>query len=161
MVTIVKKTDPATEGQPAPDAAAAAADPGLADLAAQAASLEGEAGPVAGVAAVQSDNLEAELLSALQLARVAAGSLLKWWPEFREVWSDQALANIASAGAEVMRRHGWNMGELLSQWGPYIALVGAITPPAMVTYQAMQDHKAEQMRAARAAREGATNGGQG
>jgi hypothetical protein len=165
MVTVVKK-EPA-EGQAegsTPEAVQTGA--GMADLMQEAQALEASAAPLqpgspGGPAAVISDNLEAEVLSALQMARVAAGQAVPWWPEYREVWSDQTLQSIAAAGAEVMRRHGWNMGELLGKWGPYIALVGAIAPPAMVTYQVVKERREQAAAAARAKAEGGPDGGAG
>lgn len=147
MVTVVKK-----------DEAAAAPDVGadLSDLMNEAQGLETEHGGAGqpgapGQVPAMGGNLEAELLSALQMARMAAEKLaFSWWPEFREVWSDQTLQSIATAGAEIMRRHGWGMGELLSKWGPYFALGGAILPPSMVTYQVIKQRQEDERRAARA-----------
>ncbi|MDN3923339.1 hypothetical protein, partial [Roseateles violae] len=53
------------------------------------------------------------------------------------------------AGAAVMHKHGWTMGELMSSWGPYIALVGAVVPPSLVTYQAIKQRQADEQAAAR------------
>jgi hypothetical protein len=165
MVNVVKKPGEPADVQDASAPTAGQAGPAADDLAAlsaEAAALEAGAmpGPVPVGQAVVSDNLEAEVLSALQMARLAAGSMLKWWPDFKAVWSDDALRNIAAAGAEVMRRHGWSMGELMSSWGPYIALVGAIAPPAMVTYQAIQERKEEERRAANLRTGGLASGGE-
>ena len=87
----------------------------------------------------QASTAATELLCALQLARVIVLPAFEWWPEFARTWSDPQLQAIAQAGADVMTRHGWTMGELMAQWGPYIALAGATLPPCLVTYQAMRN----------------------
>lgn len=161
MVTVIK-APAAPETPPVEDAKPAPVSADLQGLAAEAAALEAEAGGAApgqpGAAVPAVDNLEAELLSALQMARLGVGKFaFGWWQDFPQVWNDQTLQAIASAGAEIMRRHGWSMGEVLSQWGPYIALAGAVAPPSLVTWQALQERKAQERRARQ---EGATNGGQ-
>jgi hypothetical protein len=40
-----------------------------------------------------------------------------------------------------MDKHGWTMGEMLTAYGPYIALIGATLPPSLVTYQAIKARK--------------------
>jgi hypothetical protein len=85
----------------------------------------------------------AELNDALQLARALAAPTMSWWPQFGEVWSDKALSAIAMAGAQVMQRHGWTMAETWAKLGPYIALVGALAPPSLVTWQAVKQHQAQ------------------
>lgn len=90
----------------------------------------------------------AELLQALQLLRLIAAPAMKWWEHFAEVWSDAQLIAISEAGAQVMQRHGWSMGELMSKWGPYLALVSAVGLPGLATYQALA-YKREQEQAAK------------
>ncbi|MFT3665570.1 hypothetical protein [Piscinibacter sp.] len=120
-------------------------------LAAEAASLEAGAAPAAPSAAQtrQADSEAAELLGALQMARMMVAPMFGWWAQFGEVWSDQALERIAAGGALVMQRHGWTMGGLMGEFGPYIALAGATLPPSFVTWQAIKAHRAELERAAR------------
>lgn len=90
------------------------------------------------IKAPPSDGLEDDLLSALKMAQaVARGGV--WWltpDEFERLWGDQTLRGIAGPGAEIMRRHGWDVAGLMSRYGPYIALAGAIAPPAIATGQA-------------------------
>lgn len=83
----------------------------------------------------------AELLGALQMARMMVAPMFAWWPEFGETWGDQTLQGIAQSGGEIMRRHGWTMGDVLGQYGPYIALAGSTLPPAWVTWQAIKVQK--------------------
>jgi len=130
-----------------------APSPGLDALAAQAAAIEGAAAPAAAPGqAVDAPKLSTadELLSALTMARMIVSPGFGWWPEFGQVWGDGTLRGIADAGAEVMQRHGVTMGEMWSQWGPYIALAGATLPPSLVTYQAITERKAEREREQRA-----------
>jgi hypothetical protein len=87
-----------------------------------------------------------ELLGALQMVRTMASPLMAWWPEFGQVWNDDALGAIAASGAEIMHRHGWTLGEAWGQFGPYIALIGAALPPSLVTWQAVQQRRADARR---------------
>lgn len=125
-----------------------AASPGLDALAAQAAAIEGAAAPAApgqGAGVPQLSTAD-ELRAALEMARLVVAPAFRWWPDFGAVWSDGTLRGIADAGAAVMERHGVTMGEVWSQWGPYIALAGATLPPSLVTYQAMAERKEQQQR---------------
>ena len=97
-------------------------------------------------AASEQEQARAELREALGMLRMMAAPAMDWWPMFAKVWSDQQLDAISAAGAAVMMRHGWTMGELMGQWGPYLALVGAVLPPSLVTYQAIRQHREEQQR---------------
>lgn len=87
-------------------------------------------------------NTAAELLGALQLARLPAAQAFAWWPQFGEVWGDQTLTGIAESGGAIMDRHGWSMGEVMSTWGPYIGLAGTLGPAILVTVQAVKVQKA-------------------
>lgn len=89
----------------------------------------------------QASTAAAELLGALQLARVIVSPAFAWWPDFARTWSDPQLQAIAQAGADVMTRQGWTMGEVMATWGPYIALAGATLPPSLVTYQAIRERR--------------------
>lgn len=87
---------------------------------------------------------EAELLEVLKSARDMGAAVLDWWPQYQATWSDQKLAAIAQAGAQIMARHGLTLGELFTAWGPYLALAVATIPPSLVTYAAIRQHNAEQ-----------------
>lgn len=132
-----------------PEAGAAPAGMDALDvLAHQAEALEGSTtGPQEEAQAAQElaevTTAAAELLAALEMLRLMAAPLMDWWPLFEKVWSDRQLQAISTAGAAVMQRQGWTMGELMAQWGPYIALVGAVLPPSLVTYQAVKQRQEE------------------
>jgi hypothetical protein len=99
-------------------------------------------------AQAQSDEIGStaqELAQALTAARDMAAPLLDWWAEYMTVWSDARITAISDAGAVVMQRHGWSMGDMFSRWGPYLALISAAGLPALATYQAIK-HKLEQDR---------------
>lgn len=139
-------SDLPSEGPPAAPGAG-----GLDVLELQAASLEqGAAAPgqaqaeqLAGDAIASAS---ADLLAALTMLRMMVAPGMGWWDQFGQVWGDGTLKGIADAGAAVMHRHGWTTGELLQQWGPYIALVGATLPPSLVTYQAVKLRRVEAAR---------------
>lgn len=113
-------------------------------LAAQATELETSALPAAQRPAAeptpqqQAEDTAAELRGALEMARLMVAPMFGWWSEFGHVWSDATLQGIATGGAAVMQRHGWTMGEAFSQFGPYIALGGALLPPCIATHQAIK-----------------------
>jgi hypothetical protein len=98
--------------------------------------------------AAQQSQTEQELKAALEMVRMMAGPAFAWWPEFGECWSDKQLTAISAAGADVMQRHGWTMGEALSKYGPYLALAGATLPPSLATYQAIKARQEEAERQA-------------
>lgn len=87
-----------------------------------------------------------ELFGALQMVRMMAAPMMGWWPQFGEVWGDPTLRGIADGGAAVMERHGWTLGDAWGQFGPYIALIGAVLPPSLVTWQAVQQRRLEARR---------------
>lgn len=156
---------PEAGGPPAgePQAGGAPAGSVLADLQAQADAVDGPAPGTeqpGATPAVVADPA-AELLGALTMARMLVQPMFDWWPRFPEVWSDSTLTGISQAGAQVMARHGWTMGDLLGQWGPYIALAGATAPPCWVTWKAIQAQQAAQAAAAAAEKQGARDGGPG
>lgn len=124
------------------DQPATAGDP-LAALEAQAAALESAAAPAALPGAAPAMSTADELLSTLQMVRMMAAPVCAWWPEFGTVWSDAQIGQIAASGGQIMDRNGWTMGETMSTYGPYIALIGATLPPAAATYVAIQQHRAE------------------
>lgn len=121
----------------------ATAGAGLEALAAEAASIEGAAALPGTEPAPPPPDTAAEVLQALELARSMAAPTFGWWREFERVWSDAALRRIAEAGAAVMERHGWTVGDLLGAWGPYIALIAAAAPPSIATYAAIKGRDVE------------------
>lgn len=130
----------------------------FAALEAEAAGVDAQGAPPAPgavAAAVPASNTAAELEGVLQMVRMLAAPACAWWPEFGQVWNDGQLRAIADAGAQVMDKHGWTVGETMSKWGPYVALIGATLPPAAVTWQAVKLKQARE----RAAAEGGGSGG--
>ncbi len=114
---------------------------GFEDLAQEAQLLSG--GPAPGAAAgpspaEQMADTAGELLQALQMARMLVAPMFRWMPDFHQVWADSTLQGISQAGAAVMQRHGWTLGEFWDKWGPYVALGMSTAPPCFVTYQAIQ-----------------------
>lgn len=99
--------------------------------------------------AAQTQQMAGELLSILELVRMAAApAFADWWPAYgNQVWNDEQLQAIAHHGAAVMERHGWTLGDSMAKWGPHIALIGATAPPAFATYKAIQWRREEARRA--------------
>lgn len=83
-------------------------------------------------------NTAAELESALTMARLMVAPMFNWWPEFGATWNDATVRAISESGGAIMDKHGWSVGAVLGQWGPYIALIAAVGPPAFVTFQAIK-----------------------
>ena len=109
----------------------------------EAQALEGAADMAARPAPPAATTTAAELGEALSLIRALARPAFMDWPAYGvEAWTDKQLAAISSAGGAIMDRHGWTMGELFAQWGPYIALIGATAPPALLTWQHLRTRKA-------------------
>lgn len=131
---------PAPGATPEPD--------GLDHLLTQAENIDAGRKPMADAVTVEAlpTNTAAELKGVLTMARLMVAPMFAWWVEFKTVWSDDALEGIAQGGGAVMDRHGWSVGEALGQWGPYLALVGAVAPPAFVTYQAIKAREKEAAR---------------
>jgi hypothetical protein len=123
--------------------------PAFDQLEAQALALEADAsapGGVPGQAAAPAIDNAAEILGALQLARMMVAPMFKWWPEFKATWTDETLEGIATGGGAVMDKHGWTMGGLMNEFGAYIALATATAPPVFITLQAIKANRAEQQR---------------
>lgn len=97
----------------------------------------------------------AELQGALMMAKMMVKPMFHWWPDFDKVWSDEQIGAISESGGVIFERHGWSVGGILSQYGPYIGLIAATAPPCVATYGAIKAHKQAQALAAK----GATNGG--
>ena len=93
------------------------------------------------------DTIAADLADTLAMMATVAGPGM-WWltPEqFDKLWGKSVQKAIAESGAEIMRRHGLSMGGLMSQYGPYIALAGALGPSALATVSAYKQAKAKQL----------------
>ena len=103
-------------------------------------------------------NTATELAGALTMARAMLSPVMAWWPHYSAAWSDATIKQISQAGAEVMDRHGWTMGEAWSKYGPYVALAGALLPPCVVTYQAVQHHRTQVRQEAQRVERGAADG---
>jgi len=89
------------------------------------------------------DTLAADLAGALKMAATVAQPAI-WWltPEqFAGLWGDSVQRAVAESGAEIMRRHGLTMGDMLSKYGPYIALAGALGPSTLATVAAFKREK--------------------
>lgn len=114
----------------------------------EAVALEGGAGTVE---VAPKASTAADLLGALEMGRLIVAPSMGWWPEFGRVWSDAQLGKIAEAGGAIMDRHGWSLGDLLSAWGPYLALAAAAAPPALATYAAIKARPQERQGAPGAA----------
>lgn len=157
---MVTKKQAAPADAPADDAIS------FADLASEAAMVDGSVTttPGAAVAAPVDPTQQAagELKDVLLIARNIVAPTFGWWPEFGLVWSDAQIASVAAGAAAVMEKHGWTTGDLFAQWGPYIALGVATVPPAIATRQAFQARKESDARRVaeqrRAAQEAAANG---
>jgi len=89
-----------------------------------------------------------ELQGALAMAKLMVKPMFAWWPDFEKVWSDDQIAQISEHGGVIFERHGWSVGGILSEWGPYIGLIAATAPPAVATYGAIKAHKAAQAKEA-------------
>ena len=123
--------------------------PAFDQLEAQALALEAEAAPPATPGAPgQAEPVDnaAELLGALQLARMMVAPMFAWWPDFERTYSDATLERIAAGGGAVMDKHGWTTGGLMGEWGPYIALATATAPPLFATWQAVKSERARRDR---------------
>ena len=93
------------------------------------------------VAAQAIGEARVQLRAALTMLKAIAATKFRWWPEFDQCWSDAQLDAIADAGAQVMQLHGLTMGDLMTRWGPYIALAGAVGMPSLATYAAIQERR--------------------
>lgn len=95
----------------------------------------------------EADTLADDLADTLAMLATVAGPGM-WWltpEEFEKLWGKKVQAGIAASGAEIMRRHGLSMGGLMTQYGPYIALAGALGPSALATVNAYKREKSRQI----------------
>ena len=99
---------------------------------------EAQAGAQAQAQEVAQSN-QMELLGALQTVRAMVLPMLAMAvhpakvQQLGQVWNDGVLEASATAGAQVMARHGWTISGAFDAYGPYIALVAAVAPPALAT----------------------------
>lgn len=94
----------------------------------------------------EADTLAADLADTLRVVAAILQPAI-WWlspAEFAALWGEQVQASIAGSGAEIMRRHGLTMGDVMSQYGPYIALGGALAPSTLATVRAYKNVKTAQ-----------------
>jgi len=131
---------------PAPDTEGAAGGPDLSHLLAEvdqgeAATTQAQAQADQQIAAEQVGEARVQLRAALSMLKMIAATKFRWWSEFDACWSDAQLDAIADARAQVMQLHGLTMGEIMTRWGPYIALAGAVGMPSLATYAAIQERR--------------------
>ena len=91
----------------------------------------------------ETDTLAADLLDTLGMCAGMAEPAL-WWlspAEFDRLWGAKVQKAVAESGAAIMRRHGLSLGDLMSQYGPYIALAGALGPSTLATVQSFKRAK--------------------
>ena len=89
------------------------------------------------------DTLADDLAGALNMAAMMAQPAI-WWlsrEQFDGLWGKSVQRAIAESGAEIMRRHGLTMGDMMSKYGPYVALAGALGPSALATVAAFKREK--------------------
>lgn len=89
---------------------------------------------------MQTDTIEHDLCNSIGMAAGAIGPFV-WWltPEqFEQLWGDRVQKEVAKHGAEIMRRHGLSMGDVMNKYGPYIALGGTLAPSLMVTVKLLK-----------------------
>lgn len=95
----------------------------------------------------QTDTLAHDLGDALGMAAAVAQPAM-WWltPEqFDQLWGKRVQGAIAESGAEIMRRHGLSMGDVMSKYGPYLGLAGALGPSVLATASAFKRKKQERL----------------
>jgi len=136
------------------DVSAKPANPvaGLDDLERQAAAAEGAGQAAAEQQAAsaeqrEADTLAADLADTLAMMATVAGPGM-WWltsDEFEKLWGKNVQKAIAQNGAAIMRRHKLTMGGLMTEYGPYIGLAGALGPSAFATVQGYKRAKSRQL----------------
>lgn len=141
MVTTIKKPADA----PASDQAGADSA-GFADLVGQAEMLDGSApgAPGTSIQTAAPDPVEKmahEIFALLKLPRNLAQKRFAWWPEFGLVWSDDQLQTIAAAFANLCNEMGWQIDDLTAN--PWVIIAAALGVPCFVTWDAVQDRRAQ------------------
>lgn len=122
-----------------------AAEDGLAHLMAQAENIDAGHRPMDTPTTIEAlpTNTATELEGALTMARLMVAPMFAWWPEFGVTWNDSTIKGVADSGGAIMDRHGWSVGEMLGQFGPYIALIAAVGPASFVTWKAIKARESE------------------
>ena len=102
-----------------------------------------EGGPAPSSAEVQAVSVANadQIKGALMLAKVMLSPAFAWWDKFDDTWSEPQIASIGQAAGAVCDLHGWNAGDALGKWAPYIALGVCTAPPVMATVQAVKAAK--------------------
>lgn len=160
MVSVVKQ--PEGDGPDAAEAALADAArrlDGAPDAAAAEAQAKGERVEKAKEVEVIADTAK-ELHVALTMA---VAMLCRFLPDRKAnamqiVWNEATLQDVAVSGAAVMRLHGLDIGGYMGKYLPYLALVGALGPPIMLTKHIMDAPEPKPVHDVSG--EGAGNGGQ-
>lgn len=160
MVKLISKSSDVSDVEEKP----AASGPGLDDLLREAQSDEQQGQQEsqqqqAKQEKSEADTLAADLADVLEMAATVAGPGM-WWlsPEdFERLWGKKVRAAIAGSGAEIMRRNGWTLGGVMSQYGPYIALAGTLGPSALATVHAYKREKARQLAPVQGGSDGSTS----
>jgi len=107
------------------------------------------------------DTLEADLLSALNMAAAPAQPAM-WWlneQQFEDLWGQKVRKGIAESGAVIMRRHGLSLGGLMAAYGPYIGLLAAVGPSVAATVAVYKAEKQKQLATQGAGHAGTTQAG--
>jgi hypothetical protein len=117
-----------------------------ADLLDTSSDREAQAGQVAQTEQLTANN-ESELLVTLQAVRAMAFPMLAMVTDDQrmqalgQVWNDGVLGASAAAGAAVLEKHGWSMGSIMGDYGPYVMLVAALAPPIVMTKKILETPK--------------------
>lgn len=151
---------------PPPEAVGAASphtaiDDVLADLERHATTAQGDADrKEAKTEKLEVDTLRSDVLDTLKViakpARMAAWFLKP--EDFEKLWGDAVQKEMAGPIADIMRRNGWDMKNVMSAYGPYAMLAIAVGPSAMVTFKVYGQAKKWQREEAKKA---ATDGNAG
>lgn len=154
----MSQKDQPEAGAPAGDQAAELS--GLEHLEAEVMALE--SAPAAHVQAVQDQQAQQAATELLELGNELAGALemvrdmaaeATEEQEIKVIWSDPRLKGIAMSGAAVMKKRGWDVGQVM-QWAPELALIASLALPAMQTFKLVKLRQAEALARAKPAEEG-------
>lgn len=133
------------------------------DLIAEAGAIDSAAppgAPGAALATVAPDpavTMAADLFALLKMPRNLVAKRFAWWPEFGVVWSDDQLRAIAQAFADLCVHMGWDIDEAMGKFGPWVAIVVTVGVPSYVTWDAVQDRRAQLAHQAAQAKKQATS----
>lgn len=118
-----------------------------------AAQVQAEMQQQAQQAAAELADLGNELAGALEMVRDMAIEATDE-RELLVIWSDPRLKGIGMSGAAVMKKYGWDVGQVM-KWAPEIALVASVMVPAMQTFKLVKLRQAQALERATPAAEGA------